>query len=224
MKKRLVMMLAGGAVLGSVLTAGVGYASDFMQTIKINTKPVTITLNGETIVSGDKANTYQNGKENVPAAFQYRATTYVPLNLMAKTFGKDIAWNGSTRTISLTDPAPQPGIWAGRLEPSLTATSDGKYTYSVKNQTERALKFEFTSSQRYDFAIKNDKGETVYLYSSLATFAQVLGEENLKQGESLSYDINVGELGLEKGTYILEAWLTPKDGTTGDISVPFIVK
>ncbi|WP_219643503.1 BsuPI-related putative proteinase inhibitor [Cohnella sp. CFH 77786] len=222
MKKKLPILLAGGAILGSVLTAGIGYAGDFTQTIDIHTKPLTITLNGEAIVSGEQAGSYRNGKATVPNAFQYQDTTYVPISLIANALDKSITWDSSTRTISLTDKAPQ-AIQEGRLEPSLTETADGKYTYSVKNQTESEIKLDFTSSQRYDFAVTNSKGETVYLYSSLATFAQVLGEEALKPGDALSYEINVNELGLEKGMYILEAWLTPKDGETASIQVPFVV-
>ncbi|WP_169306714.1 BsuPI-related putative proteinase inhibitor [Cohnella pontilimi] len=223
MKKQLAKTLVGGMILGSVLTVGVGYASQYVESIKVNTKPLTITLNGNTIVSGDQANQFHNGMENVPVTFQYKGTTYVPIGFMTKEFNKNVAWDGSTRTIAITDNNPH-GIWVGRLEPSLTETSAGKYTYSVKNQTEREVRLEFTSSQRYDFAVKNSKGETVYLYSSLASFAQVLGEEVIKQGEALSYEIDTTALGLEKGDYTLEAWLTPRDGKTASVEVSFVVK
>lgn len=223
MKKQMAAMLAGGMVLGTVLTVGVGYASDFMQKIEVNTKPITITLNGETIVSADQPKPYSNGSANVPTTFQYKGTTYVPISFMAKEFDKSIAWDPSTRTITLTDNNPV-GIWEGRLEPSLTETSPGKFAYSVKNQTEREVKLEFTSSQRYDFAVKNSAGETVYLFSSVALFAQGLGEEVIKQGEALTYEIDASGLGLEKGEYTLEAWLIPKDGKTGIAEAPLVVK
>lgn len=223
MKKQMAKMLACGIILGSVLTGGVGYASDFFETIKVYTKPLTITLNGEALVSGGQANQYHNGKENVPNTFQYKGTTYVPLSFIAKELNKNVAWDGSTRTIALTDNNPR-GIWEGQMQPSLTETSTGKYTYSVKNQTEHEVKLEFTSSQRYDFAVKNSKGETVYLYSSVASFAQVMEEVIVKQGESLSYEIDVNGLGLEKGEYTLEVWLTPKEGKSSSVEAPFVVK
>ncbi|KIL34224.1 hypothetical protein SD71_21510 [Cohnella kolymensis] len=134
MKKHMAKMLVGGMILGSVLTGGVGYASDFWEKIDVYTKPLTITLNGESIVSGSQADQYHNGKVYVPTTFQYKGTTYVPLSLIAKELNKNVAWEGSTRTIALTD-NPR-GIWEGQMQPSLTETSKGKYTYSVQNQTE----------------------------------------------------------------------------------------
>ncbi|KIL34225.1 hypothetical protein SD71_21515 [Cohnella kolymensis] len=75
----------------------------------------------------------------------------------------------------------------------------------------------------YDFAVKNSKGETVYLYSSVTSFLTVMEEEIVKQGESLSYEIDVTGLGLEKGEYTLEIWLTPKEGKSSSVEVPFVV-
>jgi hypothetical protein len=111
------------------------------------------------------------------------------------------------------------GIVAGEMEPTLTKNESGQFVYTVKNQTEQEVTFEFTSSQRYDYAVKDGSGETVFLYSSAAAFMQVLGEETLAQGEELSYTIELppGE-DFEGGT-TLEVWLTPKGGKTAPVTV-----
>ncbi|WP_456273332.1 BsuPI-related putative proteinase inhibitor [Bacillus sp. AK031] len=109
------------------------------------------------------------------------------------------------------------GIVAGEIAPSLTKTEDGRFVYTVKNQTEKEVTFEFTSSQRYDYAVKN-AGETIYLFSSTAAFMQVLGEETLAQGEELSYTFELPPEAKGKGD-TLEVWLTPKGGEKAKVSM-----
>ncbi|WP_421381388.1 BsuPI-related putative proteinase inhibitor [Bacillus salacetis] len=110
------------------------------------------------------------------------------------------------------------GIVAGEIEPSLMKNENGQFVYTVKNQTEKEVTFEFTSSQRYDYAVKDEEGKTVYLYSSTAAFMQVLGEETLAQGEELSYTIELPPDEDFEGGTTLEVWLTPKGGKTAPTS------
>jgi hypothetical protein len=111
------------------------------------------------------------------------------------------------------------GIVAGEIEPSLTKNENGQFVYTVKNQTEKEVTFQFTSSQRYDYEVKDESGKRVFLYSSSAAFMQVLGEETLAQGEELSYTIQLPPGEEFKGGYTLEVWLTPKGGKKAPISV-----
>jgi hypothetical protein len=62
----------------------------------------------------------------------------------------------------------------------------------------------FPTSQRYDIAIKNDKGETVYLWSASALFLPVISEEHVISKE---YTVPL-EITLPDGRYQVEAWLT----------------
>ncbi|NKE05966.1 MULTISPECIES: BsuPI-related putative proteinase inhibitor [Mesobacillus] len=116
------------------------------------------------------------------------------------------------------------GIVAGEMAASLTEESPLIFQYEVKNQTEEEVVLEFTSSQRYDYSVKTKEGKEVFLFSSVASFLQALGEETVKQGESLTYDIDLHELNLEKGDYILTAWMTPKDGKKYEVSKEFTVE
>ncbi|WP_456276999.1 BsuPI-related putative proteinase inhibitor [Bacillus sp. AK128] len=116
------------------------------------------------------------------------------------------------------------GIVAGDMVPSLVEKSPLIYEYMVKNQTENDVTLEFTSSQRYDFSVVNDNGEEIYLFSSVASFLQSLGEETLKPGEELVYEINLQDLQLEKGNYTLNAWMTPKEGKKFEVKKEFTVE
>ncbi|WP_423408874.1 BsuPI-related putative proteinase inhibitor [Heyndrickxia sp. MSNUG] len=104
------------------------------------------------------------------------------------------------------------GIVAGEVAASLTRQSPLVFQYEVKNQTEQEVTLEFTSSQRYDYSVKNKDGEEIFLFSSTAAFLQALGEVKIKQGETLSYVIDLKRLSLEKGDYTLTVWMTPTGG------------
>lgn len=116
------------------------------------------------------------------------------------------------------------GIVAGEITAALKETSPLVFQYEVKNQTEKEVKLEFSSSQRIDYSVETPKGEQIYLYSSLTMFLAVLGEETIKQGEFLSYEIDLHELDLKTGDYLLKVWMTPKDGKVYQITKEFTIK
>jgi ABC-type molybdate transport system substrate-binding protein len=116
------------------------------------------------------------------------------------------------------------GIVAGEMAAKMTEESPLIFQYEVKNQTEEEVTLEFTSSQRYDYSVKTKDGKEVFLFSSVASFLQALGEETVKQGESLTYDISLQELNLDKGDYILTVWMTPKDGKKFEVTKEFTVQ
>jgi hypothetical protein len=103
-------------------------------------------------------------------------------------------------------------IVAGEMVASLDKKSTLVYNYQVKNQTEKDVTLEFTSSQRIDYSVKTKDGEQIFLYSSVTSFLAVLGEEKVKQGEALEYTIDLTELKLPAGEYVFTVWMTPKDG------------
>lgn len=116
------------------------------------------------------------------------------------------------------------GIVAGEMAASMTEESPLVFQYEVKNQTEQEVTLEFTSSQRYDYAVETKDGKEIFLFSSVASFLQALGEEKVKQGETLSYDINLHELSLDKGDYVLSVWMTPKEGKKFKVTKEFSVE
>lgn len=116
------------------------------------------------------------------------------------------------------------GIVAGDMEASVTEQSPFVFQYEVKNQTEEEMKFDFPSAQRFDYSVQTKDGKEVFLFSSVASFLQVIGEETVKQGESLNYKIDLHDLELQKGEYVLSVWLTPKDGQKYEATKEFTVE
>jgi hypothetical protein len=110
----------------------------------------------------------------------------------------------------------QSGIAAGSIEPSLQLQEPQNekgllFRYELKNQTETEKTFQFPTSQKFDYVIKDKNGKVVYQYSKNHMFMQVLSSIRLKQGDTYKQDILVN--GLEPGTYELEVWLTAKGET-----------
>lgn len=123
-----------------------------------------------------------------------------------------------------TDGETTGGIVAGEVEPVIEQVDDDTYRYTLVNQKEEAVTFNFTSGQRFDFALLNETGEQLYLLSSVTTYIQALGEETIEPGEKLSYEFDVPALDLEPGTYTIRAWLTPEDGPAYEVETEYTVE
>ena len=110
----------------------------------------------------------------------------------------------------------QGGIVAGSIESSLKIQEQQNakgilFRYELKNQTEKEKVFQFSSSQKFDYVIRDKSGKIVYQYSKNHMFLQVLTSLKLKQADVFKQDILVSD--LEPGTYTLEVWLTPTGET-----------
>jgi hypothetical protein len=116
------------------------------------------------------------------------------------------------------------GIVAGEMVPSLIEKGPLLYEYQVKNQTEKEVTLEFTSSQRFDYSVQTKEGKEVFLFSSVVSFLQALGEEKVKQGEELVYEMNLLDLQLAQGEYKLTAWMTPKEGKKYSVTTKFTIE
>jgi len=65
----------------------------------------------------------------------------------------------------------------------------------LSNAGDTAVVLEFASTQRYDFGVEAETGESVWRWSADRMFGQVVGEERLAPGASLVY----GEVWLATG-------------------------
>ncbi|WP_404336851.1 BsuPI-related putative proteinase inhibitor [Planococcus rifietoensis] len=119
---------------------------------------------------------------------------------------------GTESDNSPEDPESGGEIIEGEVTSTIEKTDNGTYRYTVKNDTQEAVTFNFTSGQRYDFTLTDEQGNEVFRMSSVSMYTQALGEEILRQGEELQYEIQVPEANLEPGTYTLEVWMTPTQG------------
>ncbi len=115
-------------------------------------------------------------------------------------------------------------VMANGVEAIISDKDEVVFQYKVTNKSENEVVLEFTSSQRYDYSVKNKAGEEIFLYSSVTSYLQVLGEETIKQGESLVYEIDLRDLNLQPGEYVLTAWLTPKEGQAYKVEKKVVVE
>jgi hypothetical protein len=77
----------------------------------------------------------------------------------------------------------------------------------VTNPTNQPVRLEFSSAQRYDFAIRTAGGMDVWTWSADKGFAAALGSETIAPGGSLDYS-EVWKAGNRKGSFVAVAQLT----------------
>ncbi|QOY35527.1 BsuPI-related putative proteinase inhibitor [Anaerobacillus isosaccharinicus] len=85
--------------------------------------------------------------------------------------------------------------------------SDGYYTFTLKNTSDKNIDFTFSSTQEYEYQIKDQSDNVVYTFSMDKMFGQQVVEKTLASGESevINVDVNVFS-SLQPGTYTLEIW------------------
>ena len=77
----------------------------------------------------------------------------------------------------------------------------------VTNPANRPVVLEFTSGQRYDFAIRTAAGADVWRWSADKSFIQVLGSETIPPGGTVDYS-EVWMPGDRTGSFVAVAELT----------------
>lgn len=88
---------------------------------------INIKLNGIQVASANETFKLDNGTE-VPFSILYEGTTYLPMRKLAELLGKDVGWDGDTRTASLDEKAPPPPTSAPpSAPPSPIPTPTSKY-------------------------------------------------------------------------------------------------
>jgi hypothetical protein len=77
----------------------------------------------------------------------------------------------------------------------------------VTNPTNQPVALEFSSGQRYDFAIRTAAGQDVWTWSADKSFIQALGTETIAPAGTLNYS-EVWEPGNRRGSFVAIARLT----------------
>jgi hypothetical protein len=99
---------------------------------------------------------------------------------------------------------------------------------TLRNTTDKPVTLDFTSGQRYDLEIKDEKGAVVYRWSDGRAFTLALGRETVGPGEKnyVVLERLVGKDGtpLPQGKYTAEAWITNSTPQGFRASVGFEVR
>ncbi|RXJ00377.1 hypothetical protein DS745_12665 [Anaerobacillus alkaliphilus] len=92
----------------------------------------------------------------------------------------------------------------------LDQKSSGIYVFSIRNVGPNPMKLTFPTTKLFDYAIKNQAGETVYQYSYAHSFNQVITEKTIETNAAIEMEIYILEIleTLEPGSYNLEVWLS----------------
>lgn len=102
--------------------------------------------------------------------------------------------------------------------PRGTANLEARLTMRA---TAAPVTLDFTSSQRFDFSIRNDRGDTVYTWSATRLFLAVVGQEVISGERNWIDALPVST--LPEGRYSVEGWLTTSTGKRYQASVGFEV-
>ncbi|WCN36776.1 BsuPI-related putative proteinase inhibitor [Aneurinibacillus uraniidurans] len=203
MKRKHTRTLLATLALAAVAT-GVVQAAPALTQIWVDTNPVTIQV-GNGPNAEKHTGTFNNGEQKVPLSLLHNGTTYVPLRFVGNVLHKEVKWDANGRIITISD-GGQGGIVAGQLESVLGYDGADSLVFSVKNQTEREHTLTFTSGQKFDYVIWNEKGEKVRQYSTNKMFTAVMSNLVLKQGQEETFTAPLE--GLPAGTYKVKFWLT----------------
>lgn len=90
--------------------ASVG-ADTLIKTLQVSTMPTNFYFDGKEAIT-EKPGLYFNGKKDVPLALFYEGTTYVPIRYIGENLGKEVGWDGESRS-----------VWVGQKPTNLGTTS-----------------------------------------------------------------------------------------------------
>jgi hypothetical protein len=125
---------------------------------------------------------------------------------------------GLVVVLAIFSPARGEGVTTAGFEISLTADKavyrGGEpisLTLGVSNQTGREIELRFSSGQRFDFVIRDARGNEIWRWSEGRMFAQALGAETIGPAQpQILYRAQFnGNLG--PGSYRVEGTLVAKD-------------
>ncbi|HYK74460.1 MAG TPA: BsuPI-related putative proteinase inhibitor [Pseudoneobacillus sp.] len=108
------------------------------------------------------------------------------------------------------------GIVEGKLSVELSKSTQAgqiKYLFSIRNDKEKEEVLKYSSTQEFDYTLKDQSGEIVYTYSMDKMFGQTQSEKVLKPGEIINIEIDLTEdlKKVKPGTYQFEVWSASVD-------------
>lgn len=97
---------------------------------------------------------------------------------------------------------------------------------TLRHTRQEPLRLTFATGQRFDFVIRNEKGEAVYRWSDGKAFTQALGTETILGERNWAIDVplGAGSAPLAQGRYIAEGWLTNDGPRAGSATAAFEVR
>lgn len=118
------------------------------------------------------------------------------------------ACNGNQADVDSDDPGtlPSPGTSLASSLSIEVHPDTVRLVFHVTNPTNEPMALEFSSGQRYDFAIRSASGNDLWRWSADKSFMQALSSESLAPGATLQY-VETWPTGGRKGSFVAAAEL-----------------
>ena len=134
------------------------------------------------------------------------ATACVAAGVLAAVFAE-----GTRAQASAVEPLPQQRGFGAFLSTDKAVYRPGqpiRITFEVFNHTPTPVRFDFTSSQRYDIVIEDQQGKEIWRWSADRMFTMALGQETLGPAKPrLTYKVEYTAK-LVSGTHKITSLLT----------------
>ena len=134
--RRVVVLAAFAATLLAGIGIGAAASGSVTRTIEANYMNIKLVVDGAEVTPKDAAG-------NVVEPFQANGTAYLPVRAVGEALGKEVTWEGSTKTVYI---GKVPGVeetWMTKLPPYQTSGSvkvyngsDPRETFSVAGVTQ----------------------------------------------------------------------------------------
>lgn len=91
-------------------------------------------------------------------------------------------------------------------------------TFVVKNETTRAMTFQFSSGQQFELSVETATGETAYFWSANKSFTNALTSFTLQPNRSRTFTETFELMGASAGWHTVKAWLPTSTGARPEAS------
>ena len=178
-QKRWKDMLAGALLVTAVAALAVpALAATGSRNVRVDYSDIKLVVNGKTVTPRD-------GDGDVVEPFTIDGTTYLPVRAVANALDMDVSWNGSTRTVTLTDKTTSTTSTTSR-----PSADDGDYIGEAKAK-EIALDHAGLSSSQVTFVrakLDWDDGRAEYEVEFYTNGKEYDYEIDAVTGDIRSYD------------------------------------
>jgi copper(I)-binding protein len=108
------------------------------------------------------------------------------------------------------------------LNPVSVSAEDTVYEFTIMNESDEEKELSFTTSQRYEYELRDEEKELVTRFSDDMAFMQVLEDVELPPGEELNYELKLPTLG--PGEYTLTAYSVAEDLSGDQVTATFVIE
>lgn len=164
--------------LAVALALVVSTAGAFAAVVSASFNKINITVNGVSVaVSGES---FVRTTGDVPYSILYKGTTYLPLAKVCEFVGKNVSWDGETRTVSISTPQSKPQA------PAASTAAAGPHTDANPDCTFDSLTIKVNGQVFAQPGAQFDRGGSLVPYSllyrgttylPLAAVCQIVGKD-----------------------------------------------